>query len=100
FAVLGEEFLGALGIELDSFRIAGGIMLFLIAIEMIFERRTQRREQQADTHRSESTVEDVSVFPMAIPMIAGPVSITTVMLLMARAEGAGETAVVFAAMVL
>lgn len=100
FAVVGEQFLAALGIELDSFSIAGGVMLFLIALEMIFEQRTRRRDEQVDKLRAAPVVEDVSVFPMAIPMIAGPGSIATVMLLMARAHGAGETAVVFAAMAL
>ena len=47
FAVAGEPFLGALGISLDAFRIAGGIMLFLIAVDMVFEKRTKRREERA-----------------------------------------------------
>ena len=85
FALFGRKLLAALGIELDSFRIAGGMMLFLIALDMVFEKRTQRREERADKLRVEH-VEDVSVFPMAMPMIAGPGSIATVMLLMARAH--------------
>jgi multiple antibiotic resistance protein len=98
FAFMGEAFLGALGIELDAFRIAGGIMLFLIALEMIFEQRTKRREQRADKVLAEpAEVRDVSVFPMAIPMIAGPGSIATIMLLVSRANGPAETAVVLAA---
>src|SRR5665647_3275598 len=48
FALFGEDLLGALHIELDSFRIAGGLMLFLIALDMVFEKRTQRREQRAE----------------------------------------------------
>ena len=99
FAVLGQPLLGALGIGLDSFRIAGGIMLFLIALEMVFEKRTQRREQRAEKLR-EAHVEDVSVFPLAIPMIAGPGAIATVMLLMARARDGGETLVVLGALAL
>ena len=47
FALFGEQMLGALGISLDSFRIAGGVMLFLIALEMVFEKRTERREDRA-----------------------------------------------------
>jgi multiple antibiotic resistance protein len=98
FALFGERLLGALHIELNSFRIAGGIMLFLIAIDMVFEKRTERREKRAEEVRTAAEVEDVSVFPLAIPMIAGPGSIATVMLLMARAEGTEATMVILAAL--
>ena len=87
FAFIGEPLLAVLGIDLDSFRIAGGIMLFFIAMEMVFEKRTQRREDRAEKVKGTAAVEDVSIFPMAMPMIAGPGSIATVMLLMARAKG-------------
>jgi len=93
FALVGEPRLTTLGISLDAFRIAGGIMVFLIALEMVFEKRTERREgraeeinrRHAEEHRGEP--EDISVFPMAIPMIAGPGSIATVMLVTARNHG-------------
>ena len=98
FALFGEQLLGALHIELNSFRIAGGIMLFLIAIDMVFEKRTERREKRAEEVRSASEVEDVSVFPLAIPMIAGPGSIATIMLLMSRAEGTAGTLMILAAL--
>lgn len=98
FALFGEKLLGALGISLDSFRIAGGIMLFLIALEMVFERRTQRREERAKEVQASPQHEDVSVFPMAIPMIAGPGSIASVMLMMARSKGIEETLIVLGAM--
>lgn len=102
FALFGEQLLAALHIELDSFRIAGGIMLFLIALDMVFEKRTQRREERAEkiraAHEKTPEVEDVSVFPMAMPMLAGPGSIATIMLLMSRAEGTGQTLVILAAM--
>jgi multiple antibiotic resistance protein len=98
FALFGERLLGALHIELDSFRIAGGIMLFLVALEMVFEKRTQRREKRAEELRATPEVEDVSVFPLAIPMIAGPGSIATVMLLMSRAEGTDQTLAILAAL--
>ena len=78
FALWGKQLLGMLGIELDSFRIAGGIMLFIIAMDMVFEKRTQRREDRAQKIADTPEVEDVSVFPMAMPMIAGPGSIATV----------------------
>lgn len=98
FAVLGEEVLAALHIELDAFRIAGGIMLFLIALEMVFEKRTQRREERAEKIMGTPEVEDVSVFPMAMPMLAGPGAIASIMLLMARAEGIEQTFVILAAL--
>ncbi len=87
FALFGEELLGALHIELDSFRIAGGLMLFWIAFEMVFEKRTQRREERAERVAATPEVEDVSVFPMAIPMLAGPGAIAAIMLLMNEAQG-------------
>jgi multiple antibiotic resistance protein len=98
FALFGEQLLGALHIELNSFRIAGGIMLFLIALEMVFEKRTQRREDRAEKVKATPEVEDVSVFPLAIPMIAGPGSIATTMLLMSRAQGTEATLVILAAL--
>ena len=97
FALAGEPLLHALGIELASFRIAGGLMLFLIALEMVFEKRTQRREDRAAKVTAEEA-DDVSIFPMAMPMIAGPGSIATVMLLMARSNGLERSAVVMAAL--
>src|ERR1044072_4360062 len=72
FALLGRPLLGWLGISLASFRIAGGIMLFFIAIDMVFERRTERREKRAEAIERTPEIEDISVFPMAMPMIAGP----------------------------
>lgn len=98
FALVGEQLLGALGISLDAFRIAGGIMLFLIAIDMVFEKRAQRREDRAQKILETPEVEDVSIFPMAMPMIAGPGSIASIMLLMARSEGTEQSLVVLAAM--
>ncbi len=97
FALLGEDLLDALGISLSAFRIAGGIMLFLIAIDMVFEKRTERRENRAQ-EVSASEAEDVSVFPMAIPMIAGPGSIASVMLLMARSDGLEQSLLVLGAL--
>ena len=98
FALFGEDLLRGLGISLASFRIAGGIMLFLIALEMVFEKRTQRREDRAAKVAETAEVEDVSIFPMAMPMIAGPGSIASVMLLMSRNDGLERSAVVLAAL--
>ena len=98
FALFGHELLGALHIELDSFRVAGGIMLFLIALDMVFEKRTQRREERAQKLRETPEVEDVSVFPMAMPMLAGPGAIASIMLLAGSAHGLWQTLVVLAAL--
>ena len=98
FALFGEQLLGALHIELDSFRIAGGLMLFWIAFEMVFEKRTQRREDRAQKVAATPEVEDVSVFPMAIPMLAGPGAIAAIMLLMNEAQGLQGTLTVLGAL--
>ena len=97
FALLGRPMLEALGISLASFRIAGGVMLFMIALDMVFERRTQRRENRANSIEGTPEAEDISVFPMAIPMIAGPGSIASAMLWVSRADGPTEVAIVLAA---
>ncbi len=98
FALFGEQLLGALHIELNSFRIAGGIMLFLIATDMVFEKRTERREERAQKIIDTPEIEDVSVFPMAMPMIAGPGSIASVMLLMSQNQGIESASVILAAL--
>jgi len=97
FALLGRPMLHALGISLASFKIAGGVMLFMIALDMVFERRTKRREERAQSIGGTPDAEDISVFPMAIPMIAGPGSIASAMLWVSRADDAVETATVLAA---
>jgi multiple antibiotic resistance protein len=98
FAAVGEAMLKALGVSLSAFRIAGGIMLFLIALEMVFEKRTERREDRAAKIAQTPEVEDVSIFPMAMPMIAGPGSIASVMLMMSRNHGLEKVAAVLAAL--
>jgi multiple antibiotic resistance protein len=100
FAIVGEAFLDALGISLDAFRIAGGVMLFLIALEMVFEKRQERRENRAVEVKAQPQHEDVSIFPMGIPMIAGPGSIASAMLLMSRGQGLAADLVVLAALAL
>ena len=96
-ALLGRPMLQALGISLASFRIAGGVMLFMIALDMVFERRTQRRESRAQSIEGTPEAEDISVFPMAIPMIAGPGSIASAMLWVSRAEDTLQVVTVLAA---
>jgi multiple antibiotic resistance protein len=98
FALFGQELLSALHIELNSFRIAGGLMLFFIAFDMVFEKRTQRRESRAEKIAATPEIEDVSVFPMAMPMLAGPGAIAAVMLLMNEANGLSESLEVLAAL--
>ena len=97
FALLGRPMLNALGISLASFRIAGGILLFYIAVEMVFEKRTERRENRAEEIKGTPEADDISVFPMAIPMIAGPGSIASAMLWVSRAETPVHIAVVLGA---
>ncbi len=101
FAYGGEWLLSALGVSLDAFRAAGGVLLFLLALDMIFEKRTERREERAGKLSSEAerAGEDISVFPMAIPMVAGPGAIASAMLFMSGASGDGVAqGVILAAM--
>ncbi len=79
FAIAGKKLFSLLGIDIPAFRIGGGIMLFIIALEMVFEKRTDRREDSANKI-NEATHDDISVFPLAIPLIAGPGSITSLFL--------------------
>ena len=94
FTAFGESVLGFVGISMPAFRVAGGVLLFLTAIEMLFERRTKRRESNAE--EEENT--DPSVFPLAIPFIAGPGSIATIILLAGQAPGLQGTAIVIGVM--
>ena len=77
FALGGGWFLGVMGISIEAFRIGGGIMLFLIALDMVFAREEKTTpEENAETRRRA----DISVFPLAFPLISGPGSIATVLL--------------------
>ena len=82
FTFFGEALLGFIGISMPAFRIAGGVLLFLTALDMLFERRQKRREDQ------HGDGPDPSVFPLAIPLIAGPGAIATVILLSQQVPGA------------
>lgn len=85
FGLLGEAVLEFIGISMPAFRISGGILLFITALDMLFERRTQRREDTAD---DDENADDPSVFPLAIPLIAGPGAIASVILLTGQKPGA------------
>ncbi len=97
FAFVGNGVLTSLGISMMAFKAAGGLLLLIIALEMVFEKRTERREKKSEglVHEHEDNVEvhpdeeydDISVFPMAIPFLAGPGSITSILLLMSTYEG-------------
>ncbi|MBS8273194.1 MarC family protein [Thalassospira tepidiphila] len=115
FALIGEGLLGVFGIHMPAFRIAGGTLLFLIALEMLFEKRSQKRNERAEqvhqeleedhetekpktktkvsatTSNGDVTIpddeaDDISIFPMSIPFLSGPGAIASVMLLMGKFE--------------
>ena len=83
FIVGGETVLGFIGISMPAFRIAGGILLFLTALDMLFQRRSKRRESQTE----QELIDDPSVFPLAIPLIIGPGAIATVILIAGAKPG-------------
>lgn len=87
FAISGEAVLGFVGISMPAFRVAGGVLLLLTALDMLFERRTKRREDQAEQAEEEDHSDDPSVFPLAIPLIAGPGSIASIILLAGQHPG-------------
>ncbi len=96
FGVVGEFVLAKVGIGMPAFRISGGILLFLTALEMLFEKRSKRREQSAEIDDRP----DPSVFPLATPLIAGPGAMTTMILLMGQNSGdIGSQLVVYGVMV-
>jgi multiple antibiotic resistance protein len=84
--VLGRALLGSLGITLPAFTIAGGVLLFLIAIDMLFARPTGAKLTEAE-EREAAAVANPAVFPLAVPMIAGPGTIATVLLLVDLSHG-------------
>lgn len=84
FGVAGDAVLRGIGISVPAFRIAGGLMLFLLAIEMLFEKRSERRQNTAE---ESPEADDPSIFPLATPLIAGPGSLTAMLLLIAEQQG-------------
>ena len=85
FAFIGEFLLRAMGISLPAFQIAGGLLLFVLAFDMVMQRPSGLRANEAERSEAEASDDDVSVFPLAIPLIAGPGAMTSVVLLRGRA---------------
>jgi multiple antibiotic resistance protein len=81
FAIFGTSILGLFGITISAFKLAGGLLLFYIAFEMIFERREQRREASAEIAITKDMIQNISAFPLAVPLIAGPGTISATILL-------------------
>ncbi|MCA0940617.1 MarC family protein [Salipiger pacificus] len=95
FAFFGEAVLGFIGISISAFRISGGLLLFLTALDMLFERRTKRREDKIE----DDVMPDPSIFPIAIPLIAGPGAIATIILLVGHSSGPLETAMILGVLI-
>jgi multiple antibiotic resistance protein len=99
FAAVGNIIFRGLGLTLPAFQIAGGIILFLVALDMIRAQRTTQ-EDPGDMKESEESAGDVAVAPLAIPMLAGPAALSTVTVLMAQAQNTAEVSLVFGAIAL
>jgi multiple antibiotic resistance protein len=89
FALFGASILSALGISMGAFRIAGGLMLFAISFEMIFEKRNERKEKTTDAAITKDHIHNLAVFPLAIPLIAGPGAISATVLIAGTMDGVG-----------
>ncbi len=81
FMMIGAPLLATLGITMEAFRVAGGLLLFYIAFEMVFEKRQERHEKSANRAITRDDIHNIAVFPLAIPLIAGPGSISASILL-------------------
>jgi multiple antibiotic resistance protein len=93
FLFLGEAVLGFIGISVPAFRVAGGVLLFLTALDMLFERRQTRRKSNADEGANDPD-HDPSVFPLALPLIVGPGLITTIILLAGQSDSPAHYAAI------
>lgn len=87
FGLVGAPLLAALGITLPAFRIAGGLLLFAISFEMVFGRRTERKFDPSEVAQRDKLLRTLAVFPLAIPLMAGPGAITAMLLLAGEARG-------------
>ena len=101
FAYGGEWLLAQLHVTLDAFRIAGGVLLFLLALDMLFEKRQERRDERTEAYKGDEpdlAHADISVFPLAIPLIAGPGAIASVLLFMNETPAFADRAMVLGAL--
>src|SRR5689334_15186058 len=98
FAVAGRQIFSVFGITIDAFRVAGGLILWVVAMDMLHgERRTQEGQQEITEG---ATKEDVALAPLAMPMLAGPGAISTIMVLSSQAAGMAEKIAVFVAILI
>jgi len=100
FALAGSAILTVFGITLPAFRISGGLLLFFIAFDMIFERRQERHERSAERAITHDMIRNIAAFPLAIPLIAGPGAISATVLLSGSAVGMAGLAMLLAMLVL
>lgn len=100
FGMAGAGILGVLGITLPAFRVAGGLLLFFIAFEMVFEKRQDRKEKSADTAVTRDHIRDVAAFPLAMPLIAGPGAISATVLISGSLPGVAGKASLLAILAL
>ena len=98
FALGGAAFLQLMGISLEAFRIFGGLLLFLLALEMVFARESGARTSSDEAAENRRRA-DISVFPLAFPFIAGPAALTTILLWFGRIQFPGQAAL-FAVLIL
>ena len=94
FAYIGRYLLEALGVTLDSLKIAGGVILMFIAIDILFEKRKIRREKKVEEALDEKSYDEIVVFPIAIPFIAGPATLATIILLVGNYANFPESHIV------
>ncbi|CDZ47654.1 MarC family protein [Neorhizobium galegae] len=87
FALFGSSVLGLLGISIGAFRIAGGLLLFWISFEMVFEKRQERKEKTSQAAITIDHIHNIAVFPLALPLIAGPGAISATVLLSGALPG-------------
>ena len=90
FAYVGRYLLEAIGVSLDSLKIAGGVILMLLAIDILFEKRKKRREKRVEEALDENSFDEITIFPIAIPFIAGPSALTTIILLIGNYKNVPE----------
>ncbi|NLS06719.1 MarC family protein [Rhizobium sp. P32RR-XVIII] len=92
FALFGASVLGVLGISIGAFRIAGGLLLFWISFEMVFEKRQDRKEKTGEVAITKDHIQNIAVFPLALPLIAGPGAISATILLAGSLQSSVERA--------